>query len=85
MAKVVDHSTCGPPPEKVPLDPRLVKLNREFADISPEKIQEGLPVTRPTDHRIDLKAGTKPPAAKLYRMSPAEDAEMQKQLKPFWS
>ena len=39
-----------------------------------------MPHSRPTDHRIDLVQDHKIPGQKLYRLSPAEDNELQEQL-----
>ena len=39
-----------------------------------------MPPSRPTDHRIDLVQDHKIPGQKLYRLSPAEDKELQEQL-----
>ena len=39
-----------------------------------------MPPTRPTDHRIDLVQDHNIPGQKLYRLSPAEDKELQEQL-----
>ena len=55
-------------------------LNEEFAAIFPEKIPGGLPHSRPTDHRNDLVQDHRIPGQKLYRLSPAEDKELQEQL-----
>ena len=55
-------------------------LNEEFAAIFPEKIPGWMPPTRLTYHRIDLVQSHKTPGKKLYRLSPAEDKELQEQL-----
>ena len=55
-------------------------LNEEFAVIFPAKIPGGMPPSNPTDHRIDLVQDRKIPWQKLYRLSPAEDKELQGQL-----
>ena len=39
-----------------------------------------MPPARPTDHRIDFVQDHKIPWQKLYRLSPAEDKELQEQL-----
>ena len=39
-----------------------------------------MPPSRPTDHRIDLVQDHKIPGQKLYRLSPADDKELQEQL-----
>ena len=60
--------------------PEITKLFEEFADVFPDELPLGLPVPRETDHTIDLIEGAKPPAHRVYRLSPAEDAELKKQL-----
>ena len=55
-------------------------LNEEFAAIFPANIPGGMPPSRPTDHRIDLVQDHKIPGQKMYRLSPAEDKELQEQL-----
>ena len=60
--------------------PEITKLLEEFADVFPDELPLGLPVPRETDHTIDLIEGAKPPAHRVYRLSPAEDAELKKQL-----
>jgi hypothetical protein len=81
LFKEVDHTICGAPCAKVPTPVEIEELNKEFVDVFPEKIPGGLPPKRVTDHRIDLKPGSKVPAQRLYRLAPLEDAELQKQLK----
>ncbi len=46
-----------------------------FATLPP-----GLPPVRDIDHKIDLQPGSLPPSKPSYRMTPAELAEVQKQL-----
>ena len=59
----------------------MLRLNEEFKDLFPEKLPNGLPPCRVTDHKIDLTEGAKVPAQRLYRTAPSEDVELQKQLK----
>jgi hypothetical protein len=47
-----------------------------FADLPP-----GLPPTRNVVHSIPLEPGSKPPAKRLYRLSPAELIEVKRQIK----
>ena len=61
-------------------EPPVQAILDEFADVFPDKLPLGLPVTRETDHTIDLVEGARPPAHRVYRLSPAEDAELKKQL-----
>ena len=52
----------------------------EFRNVFPDDLQLGLPKSRETDHSIDLEENANIPAHRIYRLSPAEDAELQKQL-----
>ena len=76
----VDHTICGLQCEELPIQDCIMALNEEFAAIFPTKIQGGMPPSGPTDHRIDLVQDHKIPGQKLYRLSPAEDKELQEQL-----
>ena len=58
----------------------LQTLLAEFADVFPESLPLGLPVVRETDHTIDIEPGARPPAHRIYRMSPFEEQELRKQL-----
>ena len=66
-----------PPP---PHPAEVTALMLEFQDVFPASLPKGLPVARPTDHRIDLLPDTRPPAHRVYRMSPAEEVELKSQL-----
>ena len=69
------------PVAESPAPPTLAQpLLQEFVDVFPLKLPPGLPVNRVTDHRIDLIPDSKPPAHRLYRMSPEEDKELKAQL-----
>ena len=74
-----------PKADSTPLDttpiPEVVKqVLSKFQDIFPENLPLGLPAERATDHAIDIIPGARPPGHRIYRMSPAEDAELKKQL-----
>ena len=58
-------------------------LVEQFSDVFPEHLPYGLPKQRDTDHTIDLEPTAKPPAHRIYRLSPAEDAELKKQLEEY--
>ena len=79
LIKDVDHTICGPPCDELPMPECIKVLNQEFAAIFPEKITGWMPPTRPTDHRIVLLQDNNIPWQKFYRLSPAEDKELQKQ------
>ena len=80
LIRDVDHTICGPPCEELPMPDCIRALNEEFAAIFPAKIPGGMLPSRPTDHRIDLVLDHKIPGQKLYRLSPAEDKDLQEQL-----
>ena len=61
--------------------PRLIQqVLMKFRDVFPDDLPLGLPKSRETDHSIDLEENAKIPAHRIYRLSPAEDAELHKQL-----
>ena len=66
------------PGYETPLDFQNMLL--QYADIFPENLPPGLPVSRPTDHRIDLIPDAKPPCQRRYRKGPEELAELKKQI-----
>ena len=58
----------------------ILKLNEEFSDLLLEDLLKGLPASRVTDHRIDLKPDSKTPAMRSYLMSPAEEVTLMSTL-----
>jgi len=58
---------------------RLVTLV-DFADVLHDNLPLGLQVPRETDHSIDLVEHAKPPAHRVYRLSPAEEAPPRERL-----
>ena len=47
----------------------------------PEKLPPGLPPSRVTDHVIELNdPKSRPPSHRVYRMGPADDLELKKQI-----
>ena len=69
--------------EGVPVDHResLEKLIQEYCDLFPEKLPKGIPPTREVQHRIDVEPGSKPPYRPPYRLGPAEQDELEEQIK----
>ena len=61
----------------------LLPTIEQYADVFPSKLPPGLPKARPTDNKIDIKEGSKPPSHRVYRMTPDEDKELLKQLKSY--
>ena len=76
----IDHTICGPPCKIAPVPEQILLLNTEFKSLFPEKMPAGLPPARITDHHITLKPNSRAPAQRLYRLSPLQDKELQKQL-----
>jgi hypothetical protein len=79
---VVRPSQDGPPQpgsssEQHPLASALLT---EFQDVFPENLPPGLPPERSVDHRIELVPGSDPPNKPPYRLSPAEQDVLKKQL-----
>ena len=70
----------SPATDANPLPQPLKILLEQFRDVFPDQLPYGLPKQRETDHTIDLEPHAKPPAHRLYRLSPAEDEELRKQL-----
>ena len=66
--------------KEVALSEPFQHLLREFSDVSPPKLLLGLPAVRSTDHAIELEPGSRPPAHRVYRLSPKELAELKQQL-----
>ena len=58
----------------------IERLLHRFEDVLPEDLPKGLPPSRATDHRIDLVPNAVPPSHRIFRMNPAEDKELKKQL-----
>ena len=53
LIKDLDHTSCGPPCEELPMPNCIKALNDEFAEIFPANIPGEMPPSSPTDHRID--------------------------------
>ena len=60
---------------------KLETIIREFRDIFPEKLSKGLPVERQVQHEIKIEPGSKPPYRPPYRLGPAEQDELEEQVK----
>lgn len=77
------HEAAGvlpaPPSEVHLLPPEIEALLREFSDVF-EPVR-GLPPDRGVEHVVDLEPGARPVYCHPYRMSPAEMAECERQVK----
>ena len=58
----------------------IAQIIQAFPDVFPDRLPLHLPKQRETDHRIDLVSDAKPPAHRIYRMSPLQDDALKKQL-----
>ncbi|XP_028764584.1 uncharacterized protein LOC114722674 [Neltuma alba] len=54
--------------------------NKEFGDLFPNEIPDGLPPLRGTEHRIDFILGASLPNRPAYRANPEETKEIQRQI-----
>ena len=59
---------------------QLMKILKEYQDVFPDELPKGIPPQRGVYHRIDLLPGSKPPSQAAYRTSPADSAELKKQI-----
>ena len=64
----------------VPAD-QLEALLSEYKDVFPEQLPPGLPPEREVFHTIQLVPDAKPTWRPLYRLSPAERDEVERQIK----
>lgn len=60
--------------------PQVSRILEEFADVFPDDLPLGLPPDREIEHHIPLQPGATPPHRPPYRLSIAEEAELEKQL-----
>ena len=69
--------------EGVPIDHRgnLESLIQEYHDLFPEQLPKGLPPSREVKHHIDVEPGSKPSYRPPYRLGPAEQDELEEQIK----
>ena len=69
--------------DSVPEDYRkkLETIIHQFCDIFPKKLSKGLPTDREVQHQIKIEPGSKPPYRPPYRLGPAEQDELEEQVK----
>ena len=61
-------------------DSVLQSLLHEYRDRFPDKLPDGLPPERNVGHTIPTEPGSSPADRHMYRMSPAEKVEMERQI-----
>ena len=59
----------------------LATLIKEYHGIFPEKLPKGVPPEREVQHQIEIEPGSKPPYRPPYRLGPAEQDELEEQIK----
>ncbi|XP_021747683.1 uncharacterized protein LOC110713541 [Chenopodium quinoa] len=62
-------------------NPRLAALIKEYEDVFPSELPQGLPPIRGIEHQIDLIPGAPLPNKPPYRCNPMETKELQRQTK----
>ena len=69
--------------ESVPIIHRekLTQLVTEFRDIFPEQLPKGIPPERVVEHSIKIEPGSKPSYRPPYRLGPAEQDELEEQIR----
>jgi hypothetical protein len=72
--------SVGPPGGEVP---RLSELLSEFSDVFQDPLPAGLPPERSEGHSIPIEPGHPPPFRSMYRLSPLEYLELEKQVTKF--
>ena len=60
---------------------KLKELVDEFKDVFPDTLPKGRPPKRDITHNICTEEGAKPPSRPPYRLGPAEQDEMEEQIK----
>ena len=60
---------------------KLETIIQQYRDIFPEKLSKGLPADRQVQHQIKIEPGSKPPYRPPYRLGPAEQDELEEQVK----
>ena len=66
--------------EDLTIPPEAATVLREYSDVIPEELPDGLPPKRDIQHHIDLIPGASLPNQAAYRMSPTQHAELDKQV-----
>ena len=60
---------------------KLEKIIQEYRDVFPEQLPKGIPPERVVEHSIQIEPGSKPSYRPPYRLGPAEQDELEEQIK----
>ena len=60
---------------------RLENIIQEYRDIFPEQLPKGTPPSRVVEHVINVEPGSKPSYRPPYRLGPAEQDELEEQIR----
>ena len=57
------------------------KIIHQYRDVFPKKLSKGLLADRQVPHQVKIEPGSKPPYRPPYRLGPAEQNELEEQVK----
>ncbi|MCV6575237.1 MAG: dUTP diphosphatase, partial [Cohaesibacter sp.] len=60
---------------------KLEEIIQEYRDIFPEQLPKGIPPVRVVEHSINVEPGSKPSYRPPYRLGPAEQDELEEQIR----
>ncbi|XP_059064254.1 uncharacterized protein LOC131856481 [Cryptomeria japonica] len=64
----------------IPIPVEVAKVLKEYSDVIPNELLDGLPLKRDIQHHLDLILGASLPNQASYRMSPTQHAKLNKQV-----
>jgi hypothetical protein len=79
-SSVQPDQAAGPPGGEVPW---VFELLSEFSEVFQDPLPPGLPLERSEGHSIPTEPGHPPPFCSMYRLSPLEYRELEKQVTKF--
>lgn len=83
VTSLSDPEDLGTTSSAPDLDPWVKKLIADYDDVFKDPLPPGLPPDRGAGHSIPTEPGHQPPFRPMYRLSPLEFAEAQKQVTKF--